>query len=372
MKILVLNYRDLLHPQAGGAEVHLHRIFGRIAAWGHPVTLVASGFAGGAARECLDGMQVVRLGRELSFQFQVAARFRALMAEFDPDIVVEDLNKLPFFTPLYTRRPKFIQIHHLWKSSIFKESSAPIAAMVWLQERMIPWFYRGLPFAAVSPSTVLELQELGIPKSDIHLIYNGSEEAWAQVEPQTEKADHFLWLGRLRKYKGVWVALEAFRTYARTHPEGKIVFAGGGPEERSMREAVREWGLTDRVQILGRVENAEKQRLLRSAVALVQSSFKEGWGLTIMEAAASGTVSIASRVPGLRDSVIDGQTGWLFPAGDAQALAQLMGRAFESVAERRSMQEQARQHALGFSWEEAARLTLAALEGAVRQQQRTV
>ena len=365
MKILVLNYRDLKHPQAGGAEVHLHRIFGRLASWGHQVTLATTTFKGASAREVVDGIQVVRFGGDLLFQVHVAIRLHGLIKEFQPDIIVEDLNKLPLFTPLLTRVPKFIQIHHLWRSSIFQEASFPVAFLVWAQERMIPWFYRGLPFAAVSPSTVKELGLLGIPERDVTLIYNGCEEEWISLEPQREKGNYFLWLGRLRRYKGVWVAMDAFRKFAAKVPEVKLVFAGGGPEEAAMRQAVERWGLKDRVEIRGWVSMDEKRNLLRNATALIQSSFKEGWGLTVMEAAACGTLSLASRAPGLCDSVKDEETGLLFEAGNSSALAELMGRVVSRPDERKSFEAAARRFALEFSWEKAAKYTLEALQQAL-------
>ena len=365
MKILLLNYRDIRHPQAGGAEVHLQRIFGRLASWGHPVLLVTTMFPGALKQENVDGIEVRRFGGDFFFQVQVAFRLRTIIREFQPDIIVEDLNKLPFFTPLLTNIPKFIQIHHLWKTSIFQEASFPVAFLVWLQERMIPWFYKGLPFAAVSPSTVAELEQLGIPSNDIKLIYNGSEEDWILLEPQREKSDYFLWLGRLRNYKGVWVALEAFRKFAAKSPKGRLIFAGGGPEEAAMRSAIRRWGLEGRVELRGRVSFEEKRDLLRGAIALVQSSFKEGWGLTVIEAGACGTLSLASKVPGLQDSVKDGETGLLFQAGNSTQLAELMLRVVNKPEERHVLEMAARPFALSFSWEKAAKFTLEALQKAL-------
>ena len=368
MRILILNYRDAKHPQAGGAEVHLHRIFGRIASWGHPTMLLTTSFPGALERETVDGIEVVRFGSDLLFQVQVALRLRKVIRDFKPDVLVEDLNKLPFYTTLFTKVPKFIQIHHLWRSSIFHEASFPVAFMVWVQEQLIPWFYKGSAFAAVSPSTVGELQGMGIPGKDISLIYNGCEEDWASLEPVREKSDYYLWLGRLRRYKGVWVALEAFRKFAAKHPDGRLVFAGGGPEEAAMRQAVKNWGLESRVEIRGRVSLDEKRQLLRGALALLQSSFKEGWGLTVIEAGVCGTTSLASRVPGLRDSVKDGVTGLLFEAGDVTALAALMARIQQNPAERQKLEAEARRHAKEFSWDKAASLTFEVLQALVSSQ----
>ena len=203
---------------------------------------------------------------------------------------------------------------------------------------------------------------MGIPEQNISLIYNGSEEEWTEIEPQREKGDYFLWLGRLRRYKGVWVAMEAFKRFAAKHPGTRLVFAGGGPEEGALKALVTKWGLQDRIEIRGRVSAEEKRQLLRGATALVQSSYKEGWGLTVMEAAACGTMSIASKVPGLQDSVRDGETGLLFQAGNHNALCELMLRVVQRPDERRGLEGAARRFALEFSWEKAAKYTLEAMQ----------
>lgn len=361
MNILILNYRDSKHPQAGGAEVHLQRIFSRIASWGHRVLLVTTQFPGATERDSIEGIEVLRMGGDHLFQFHVLAKYRSICKEFNPDVVVEDLNKLPFYTPLLDKRPKFIQIHHLWRYSIFQEASFPVAFLVWFQENLIPWFYKKEQFAAVSPSTVSELEEMGIPSRNIHLIYNGSENDWGQIEHAHQKGRYFLWLGRLRRYKGVWVALEAFKKFSAKVPDVKLVIAGGGPEEQPMRRAIAEWGLQERVEILGFIPMEEKRNLLRGALCLIQSSFKEGWGLTIIEAGICGTMSIASRVPGLKDSVIEGHTGLLVEAGNPGALANSMIQVIQDPDGRQNMERAARVHAQSFSWEKAAKQTFEVL-----------
>ena len=152
MNILVVNYRDRMHPAAGGAEKHLHRIFSQIAEAGHKVVLLTTAFAGCKARETVDGIEVIRKGGDLLFQLTTAMNIRKLDREFNFDVVVEDLNKLPLFTPFLTKKPVVVQMHHLWRGSIFHEAAFPIAFMVWAFERVIPWFYRKQPFVVVSPN----------------------------------------------------------------------------------------------------------------------------------------------------------------------------------------------------------------------------
>lgn len=364
MRILLLNYRDLAHPMAGGAEVHLHHIFSRLVAWGHSVRLLTTHFSGAPEFEVVDGIEIERFGSDLSYPLQVFGRIRKASQEFKPDLIVEDINKLPFYSSLVSDLPKFLIFHHLWRGSIFREASFPIALPVWLSEQSLRFFYTQYPCSAVSPSTLQELEDLGFAKEHSHLIYNGSESHWFEnpATPPDQKECHFLWLGRLRKYKGPWIALEAMKLLKSSHPQIRLSFAGSGPEQGALQKAVEDLGLENQVQVLGRVSDQDKSQLLRSSMALIQSSFKEGWGLTVIEAAACGTPSIASRVAGLRDSVLDGHTGELFAAGDAQGLARAMIRFAENPELLAQYSQNALLHAKQFSWDHAAQQTLARLE----------
>jgi glycosyltransferase involved in cell wall biosynthesis len=363
MKILVLNYRDISHPLAGGAEVHLHKIFGRLSELGHKVMLFTTNYKNetgkkGKKKETIDGIKIIRFGPDALFQLSVVLKVPRLIKEFKPDIIVEDLNKLPLFSPCITRIPKLIQIHHLWKFSIFKEAIFPIALAVWLGERIIPFVYRNCYFAAVSPSAKKELCELGIKKEKISVIYNGAESEYLEAEKVRYKSQYFLWLGRFRKYKGVWVAFEAFKIFANKYPDIKLLFAGSGPEEAKMRIKAKEWGLEDRVEFLGMVGGEKKRELMGKALGILQTSFKEGWGLTVIEAAACGTASIASNVSGLCDSVKDGETGLLFKAGIAADCAQKMEILYSNEVLRSTLESTARSYAASFNWENSAKETL--------------
>lgn len=300
MNILVVNYRDRMHPAAGGAEKHLHRIFKNVVSMGHRVVLLTTSFDGAKDREIVDGIEVVRSGGDLLFQLTVARLVKKLDKEFNFDVVYEDLNKLPLFTPILLKKPVLVQMHHLWRKSIFSEALFPVAFGVWAFERVIPFFYRRQPFVVVSPSTKKELAEIGIAENRIDIVYNGSD----PVELPTEKgldSPYFLWLSRVHRYKGIWVALRAFEKFSKRHPDVKLVVAGGGPLLEKLPAWIKANGLEDKIVLSGFVSPQKKRELLASAISLLQTSFKEGWGLTVVEAAQLNTPTIASDVPGLKD-----------------------------------------------------------------------
>ena len=376
-----------MHPAAGGAEKHLHRIFSKIVEMGHEVVLFTTSFPGAKEREVVDGIQVIRKGGDLRFQLTVAMNLKKLDREFNFDVVIEDLNKLPVFAHWFVRKPLLVQMHHLWRKSIFAEAIFPIAFGVWFFERIIPFFYRTQQFVVVSPSTKKELAEIGVDESRISVIYNGSEKSPvpAQFEERCDtcetnenadvcknaQAPYFIWLSRVHRYKGIWTALEAFEIFSKSHPEVKLFVVGDGPLLKKLPAWIHAHGLDGKVVLAGFVTAFCKYQLLSSSLALLQTSYKEGWGLTVMEAAQLYKTTIASDVPGLRDSVRDGETGILFPSGDAAACASAMEKVYNDVELRKNLGLAAKRYAESFSWENSARGTLELLkrtiEGGVRK-----
>ena len=142
MRILVVNWNDRENPNGGGAEVHLHEIFGRVASQGHRVDLLSSGWDGSSPRAFLDGIDVHRTGTRYTFQFQARRYFHERLRAGHYDVLIEDLNKIPLYTPRW-KGPRVVGlVHHLFGTTIFREASPPMAAAVWLAERGIKYAYR--------------------------------------------------------------------------------------------------------------------------------------------------------------------------------------------------------------------------------------
>lgn len=356
MNILLVNWQDLRNPHAGGAEIHLFELFSRLAARGHRVRLVCSGFAGAPAVETVDGIEVHRHGDRHSFALVGrGAVKRALRAEA-ADVVVDDVNKLPLCVPMLTRAPVYALIPHLFGTTAFQEVSWPMAATVWLAERVIPYAYRRAWFHAISDSTRDDLVARGIPRERIAVVYPGVDAAHFTPDRALPRFDppKFVYIGRLKRYKGVDLLIDALAIARRERPDLTVDIAGSGDDRPRLEALVRERGLEGAVKFLGFVDDTTKLDLLRRAVANVFPSPKEGWGITVMEAAACGTPSLASDSPGLRDSVRDGETGLLVRHGDPEALARGMLRLAGDPALVKQLGAAARAHAERLSWEAAA------------------
>ena len=363
MNILLVNWQDRENPQAGGAEIHLFELFSRLAAKGHRVRLVCSGWTGSPSKAMVQGIEVRRTGDRHTFTLlgRHAVR-RAIRAE-RPDILVEDVNKLPLFTPGLWAGPHVTIIPHLFGGTAFQEVDPVQASIVWAAERPLPWAYARSAFHVISDSTRDDLVARGIAPDRITVINPGVDPAWFHPDPSVRRAStpSFLYLGRLKRYKGVEVALRALALARVSRPDLTLDIAGNGDDRPRLERLAGELGLGTAVRFHGFVSEERKRELLRSTWANLFPSPKEGWGITNVEAAACGTPSLASDSPGLRDSVRNGETGFLVPHGDASALAErlLAFAADPALIERLGIQ--ARRFAEGLTWDHAADRTEAHL-----------
>jgi glycosyltransferase involved in cell wall biosynthesis len=368
VKILATNWLDRENPQAGGAEVHFFEIFRRLVERGHAVTMVASGWRGAARRAELDGIRVTRSGGRHTFALTGRTAVRRELRRVRYDIIVEDINKLPLFLPLVTRRPVYVIVPHLFGTTAFQEASWPMASVVWAGERPIPWVYRRAAFHAISDSTRDDLVARGVRPDAVRVIYPGVDTRRYTPAPHPVRSPtpRFLYLGRIKRYKGLEWAVRAAGVARRSVPGLRLDIAGSGDDRPRLEALVRELGLDEAVQFLGFVSEEQKQRLLREAWSVVFPSPKEGWGITNVEAAASGTPAIASDSPGLRESVLHEQTGLIVPHGDLEALAHAMTRLSGDPQLVERLGAAGRRFAESLTWERAAEETETHLSETVR------
>ena len=364
MRILVLNWQDLENPQAGGAELHLQEIFSRIVSRGHSVDLLCSSWKGAPRRATMDGIDVHRVGTRHSYPFLARGYYNDHLARNDYDVVIEDLNKVPLYTPLWGVRNLVALVHHLFGATAFREAPPPLAAAVWLSERPLGLLYRKVPFEAVSVSTAEDLVDRGIPRSSIRVIYNGVDSSRLTPDSaERSEAPLFVYLGRLKKYKRVDIVIQAFAGLS--VPNATLEIAGTGDYRAPLEGLVKSLGLSDRVKFLGFIPEEEKVHLLRRAWASTLASPKEGWGISNLEAAACGTPVIAANSPGIRESVVDGETGFLVAPNDADAMTAAMRGLVQSPDLVDTLGRAGRRFAETFTWDRAANETLAHLEEVV-------
>jgi glycosyltransferase involved in cell wall biosynthesis len=367
-RILVINWRDITNPEAGGAEVHLHEIFRRVASRGHRVVLLASGYPGAAREETVDGIHVIRRGTWWNFNFVVPGVYLSSLRHQGFDIVIDDINKIPFYTPLYVHTPLLALMHHLFSESIFHETAFPFASYVYASERAIPLVYRRTRFTVVSESTRDELIDRGVAPSRIAVIHNGID--LNRYQPDTRRRSpepNVVYLGRLKKYKSIDLVLHSMKRVLETLPSAKLTVVGDGDDRPRLEALARQMEMDRAVRFTGRVSEKEKIRILQRAQVVVNPSRKEGWGVTVIESNACGAPVIASDVPGLRDAVQDGKTGVLVRYGDVQSLAASVILMLRNPRVREEFSRRAITWARGFSWDRATHQTLQVIEEVVSE-----
>ena len=362
-RLLFINWRDIRNPEAGGAEVHLHEITRRIASMGHKVTVLASHFADAAREEMIDGVRIVRRGGKFTFNFHVPGTVRALLRQEDYDLIVDDINKIPFYTPIYVRKPILALAHHLFAHTIFLETILPFALYVYLGEMLIPVVYRNTRFVVVSESTRKDFIARGIPEQNITVIHNAVDhDVYTPDFAAKSPVPLVGYIGRIKRYKRLDILLKAFKEVAVRVPRARMKIAGSGDYLPRLKKLASCLGIDDRIEFLGFVNDSAKVAMLREAHVVVNPSSKEGWGVTVIEANACGTPVIASDVPGLRDAVVDGKTGFLVPYGDVKAFAERIVRVLEDESLRQKLSEEAVRWARRFHWDTSAEAMMQTIE----------
>lgn len=363
MNILIFNWQDITHPLSGGAEVHLHETYSRIAAMGHHVTLFCSSYDGAKPTEEIDGITVIREGGRFLFNYVVMKKYFTTFKDQKFDLVVDDLNKIPFYTPAYVREPVLGEVHHLLGTSVFQETVFPLASYVYLAERAALPMYKKINFMVHSPSTHKEFLSLGFDTAKVHFVHYGlNHRLFRRTDAEKSSVPLIGALGRLKKYKSFDHLIEAFVIVKKEIPNARLVIVGDGDDKPRLMELTSKLELNESVTFTGFVSEEEKVDWLNRMHVAVNTSAKEGWGLTATEANACGTTTVSSNVQGLRDAVIDGETGLLYEYGNREQLAGKILLLLRDEHLRNRLAHNALVRSKEFDWQIGAEKTMEVIE----------
>jgi len=370
-KVLVLSYRDMRHPGMGGAEIIIHEIYRRLRAAEHEITFLTCRFPGCAETEELDGIEVIRTGNLYNFNFAVGRYYRKRLRSRGYDLIVEDLNKLPFYSPSFQKdTPVLVNVPHLFGTTVFRQAKLPLALYVYLQERTIPRVYGDCLFQVLSDSTGGDLERRGIRRAQIRVIRSGIDHD-AHIPPPggrgVPEQPVIIYLGRLKKYKCIEHPLRILPKLPSSIPGAEYWIVGEGDHRGALERMAEELGVRSAVRFFGFKEGADKLDLLHRSRVLAYTSPKEGWGLSVIEANATGLPCVASDSPGLKESVRDGETGFLVPHGDQDRLYERLHALLSDDPLWLRMSRAGLQWAAGFNWDRMAEETLEFIEEALRR-----
>jgi glycosyltransferase involved in cell wall biosynthesis len=358
-RIDVVAWRDFDDPEAGGSELHAHRVMTAWSDAGLDVTLFTSSVPDARALIRRDGYRAVRrAGRYSVFPRTILSGSLGRIGSGDG--LVEIWNGMPFFSPLWAHCPHIVFLHHvhaeMWKM-VLPTGMAECGHAI--EHRLAPPVYRRSQIVTLSTSSKREIVErLNIPADRVSVSPPGVE---ARYTPGGDRSTVPLVVavGRLVPVKRFHLLIEALVVLKRDHPDLTAVIAGEGYERSALEAQIRDRGAESWITLPGFLPEEDLIDLYRRAWVLASTSQREGWGMTVTEAGACGTPSVVSRISGHEDAVVDESTGLLVD-GHEELVAGL-GSVLDDDVLRKRLGAQALDHAGGFTWDATARRALAVL-----------
>jgi len=321
---------------------------------GHEVEWFSASFPGAPPVEEMEGIRIVRVGRQWTVHWHAFKRYRMHMRRHF-DVVIDEVNTMPFFTPFWAGIPTLTLIFQLAREVWWYESPFPIAAIGYAIEPIYLRGYRHTPAITISKSTEEDLRRLGFD-SQITIVPIGIEHI-SFVQPPKAPTPTFLYVGRLAPSKRIADMIQALAQFRAATGSGRLWLVGSGSDRyrRSLSECATRLGVQNDVVFLGHVTEEEKHRLMAEAHILLMTSVREGWGLVVTEANACGTPAVVYDVPGLRDSVRNEETG-LVVAARPRDMSTALTRLTTDAALYELLAAEGKRWSQTFSFEKAAEM----------------
>lgn len=348
MRILWLSHRDVENPRAGGAERTTFELGLRLSQMGHEFIIGCSSFPGSGGRESR-GLSIRRYRTGLGPHLAAYS----LMREVRPDVVVADLaHVIPWPEPLLARHDVVVCFRHLHARTLQGQLSPPAGALLRWIETEYPRLYRSSIWVTESHSSQRDLETLGIRPDKVRLIPPGIDNDAFRPAEKTQYPS-LVYFGGIKAYKRPELVVALFSRLQEESANLALRIVGSGPAQNQIESAIRRLGsVGERVELLGRRTYAEIPGIVAPAWVNVHTSVAEGWCYSITEAAACGTPTLGFRVPGVSESVVEGQTGLLAGDGDFEGLVaqgklllsqhEAYGKRARDLAQRRSWRDVAR------------------------------
>ena len=346
MRILWFNWRDIKHPDAGGAEVLTHEIMKRLVQRGYEMTLFCPRVEGRSTQEAIDGVKIVRDGGKYTTYSRGRSFFKRHRDEYD--LVIDEVNPRPFLNPkILDGKPVLVLFHQLIREEWFYELPFPFNYFCYFYENRWLLPYRITPTLTVSQSSKSDLEAIGF--SNVKVIPMGISVKPLSKVGQKEDAPTIVFIGRLKRHKLPNHAITAFQIIKRNIPSAKMWVIGDG----YMLNQLKKMNSGD-ITFFGHVENRQKYNLLSRAHLVLVPSMREGWGLIVTESNAMGTPVVAYDVNGLRDSVHEGKNGMLVNDNTPQSLARCASGMLNDIEGLQELSANALEYSRQFNWDKTA------------------
>ncbi len=324
MKILWMAWKDNAHPLAGGAEVVKEELAKRLARDGHEVLLLVAGYSGSIPEETREGYRIVRVGGRFSVYWHAYRYYTQHLIGW-ADVVIDEVNTIPFFTPWYVQEKRILFFHQLAREIWFYQIPFPVSVVGYCLEPLYLWLLRKDNVITISESTKQDLVRYGFDVTRISIISEGITLTPVSDLATIQKYEvpTLLSLGAVRPMKRTLDAVKAFERTKTTLPNAHLILAGdtSGSYGKKVLAYIAQSPYRADIQVLGRVSGTQKIEIMQRAHAIVVTSVKEGWGLIVTEANSQGTPAVVYNVDGLRDSVNHRNTGLVCTRNTPEELA---------------------------------------------------
>jgi glycosyltransferase involved in cell wall biosynthesis len=311
-KILWLTWKDSQNPLAGGAEKVNHELAKRLVADGYEVLFVVGGWPGAKSEEVVDGYRLVCVGSRFTVYWHAYKYYKQNLQGW-ADVVIDEINTIPFFAKFYVKEKNLLFIHQLAREIWFYEMFFPASLVGYLLEPIYLWILSDRQVITISESSAKDIARFGFKRKNIHIISEGIDISpiASLSEIQKYPSPTLLSLGSIRSMKRTAHIIQAFEIAKKDNQELRLIVAGNAnsPYGRKVLELIQNSPFKESIEYKGSVSDAEKIELMQKSHALLVTSIKEGWGLVVTEANSQGTPAVVYNVDGLRDSVKNGITG---------------------------------------------------------------
>lgn len=358
MNILILNWRDPKNPKSGGAELVTME---HAKAWvkkGHNVTWFTSGFHNGKKQEAINNVNIVRRGNFLTVYLYAISYY--LFTKNNFDVIIDEIHGIPFFTPLFVKKPKIAFIHEVADEIWDYMYLFPINKIGKFVESFYFKLYGNVKFWTDADSTIDDLVIKGVKRKNCVAINCPISNKSITSLPRKENIPTFIFVSRVVKMKGIEEVIRAFFYILKDLKEARLWIVGDGEKKYlgELKETMHSFSISTKVKFFGGVSESKKLELMKKAHLLLHASIKEGWGLVVIEAASQGTPSVVYNVSGLRDSVKNNKTGIVLKENNAKEMAREAVLLINNKKKYESFQKNGLRWARSLTWERATKQSL--------------
>ena len=349
LNILWLAHRDPLNPSSGGAERTIYEVCTRLVKKDHKVTLLTGGWKGCRHIDDIQGFKIYRFGKTIGPHLALPI----FLLKYRYNIIVNDLgHAVPWFSSAILNKGNIVFFRHLHSRSLPGQVNAALGKLITSIEKFYFIIYHNSTFITESTTSRKDLIILGI--KDKRIVMNPPGVDRDIFRPATKTSNPTLvYFGGMKRYKRPWECIFLLKNLLKRVNNIKLFIIGSGPEEENMKKMTDEINMQDSVIFAGRLSTEELSKIVASSWLNIHTSVTEGWGLSILEASAAGTPTVAYEVPGVSDVIENGINGLKIKDGDREALSEA---AFSILTNPEKWWSSSLEVAKKYSWDTTASL----------------